>query len=938
MRFELLRSYWTDLGCVARYGRAASYLAAVSAYALAVGAAAQEAASPAPQSVAQTSGQKGLEEVVVTAEKRSSTVQNSPLSVTALSGDSLQAEGVTGLAGVAAETPGISFRTSGPGQSELEMRGIASGGGSSPTVGFYLDETPLTPPAASLNGKVVIDPSLFDLQRVEVLRGPQGTLYGAGSMGGTVRLITNQPDFSGFSGNIDASLSGTEGGGVNPSLNVALNIPIVDDKLAIRVVGSERYIDGWIDRIVVAPFPEPINPCASLLGGVGCERGNVLAATQIKDNQDVNWEWVQSGRVGILFKPTDEFTIDTTLLYQRITMGGYSTYDQPPGQSPVLAHYQPFDIPEPFSDTFRLYSTTLNYDLGWSQITSNTSYWSREEKQSQDISEALRTNFEQYYGADILSPISFVENDYSHQFSEELRLASKGDSDIQWLIGGFYSELESIFFDINQAPAFASASVGGAAANPFGLVYDANNPYHVTQYAFFGEGSYSFFDTWKLTLGLRYYNYETHVDEQQEGNLTASGNATPTIAHFDTAASGFTPKFNLSWEPDDTLTVYAEASKGFRPGGVNLPLPPFCQALTETYPPDSLWDYEIGEKARLLDNRVQLNADFYYIQWSNVQQLVNQSCGYSLTTIAGDAVSYGPELEVTARLTPEVTAIFAGAYTDAHLTTINPATQQVSTTLLAPGTPILNIPNYTASTTIRYTRPINDTYTLNAWVRDSYVGPTTDSSYYYVHLEPYNMVDMRVGVEAPDWSAYFFIDNLTDKHAELSSNTTSFSWIVPSLTRITTNQPRTFGINLAYRFGGPETPATPTETVAPPPPPPPPPPPQVEAQRQFQVFFDFDKSNITEAAAKVIQAAAAAVKAGNVVHLTVTGHTDTVGTASYNQGLSERRAASVKTELVKDGVDGGEIATVGVGKTGLLVPTGDGVREPQNRRAVIDLQ
>jgi outer membrane receptor protein involved in Fe transport len=523
-----------------------------------------------------------LQEIVVTAEKRASTVQDTPLSITALSGDQLQSQGVSSVAAIAAETPGISMRSAGPGQTELEMRGMASSGGSSPTVGFYLDETPLTPPAASLNGKVVVDPDLFDLSRVEVLRGPQGTLYGAGSMGGTIKLVASQPELNRYAGDIEGIVSGTDGGGINPTLNAMLNVPLVDDKLALRLVGTEKYVDGFIDRVVVQPFPLPVSPCAAYLPGVGCTRGNLFAGTGRQDIPNVNWEWLQSARASLLAKPVDGLTIDTTIMYQRITMGGYSEYDLQPGPNPVLAHYQPFDTPEPFSDTFRLYSTTIGYDLGFATLTSATSYWSREEKQSQDISESLRSDILGYYGLDILTPVLFTENDYSHQFSEEFRVASAGDGDLQWLAGAFYSKLESIFFDINQAPAFAPASVGGAAANPFGIVYDSNNPYHVTQYAVFGEASYQFAETWKLTLGLRWFDYSTHVDEEQVGDLTASGNAIPTIAHFDTSASGFTPKVNLAWQPDPELTVYATAAKGFRPGGVNLPLPPFCQLTQET--------------------------------------------------------------------------------------------------------------------------------------------------------------------------------------------------------------------------------------------------------------------------------------------------------------------------------------------------------------------
>jgi len=753
--------------------------------------------------VAPTGASHGTElgEIVVTAEKRSSTVQSTPLSVTALSGEQLQAQGITNITEVAGDTPGISMRTSGPGQTELEMRGMASSGGSSPTVGFYLDETPLTPPAASLNGKVVIDPDLFDLNRVEVLRGPQGTLYGAGSMGGTIKLITNEPEFNKFYGSTEGILSGTQGAGVNPTVNFMLNLPIIDNTVALRIVGTQKYVSGWIDRIVVTPFPAPVDPCTAYSAGtnVGCVRGNVLAGThQVIPN--VNWEWLRSGRVSLLAKPADALTINATFMYQKITAGGYNEYDNPPGPEPTLAHYQAFDTPEPFSDAFSLASLTVNYDLDWATLTSNTSYWTRRESQSQDISEALRSNFGVFYGEEILTPVTFSEIDYSHQASEELRLSSNGSGPFNWLAGVFYSKLESVFEDINQAPGFAAVSVGGEAANPQGQVYDAYNPYYVTQYAAFGEASYKFTDQWKLTLGGRYFHFSTVVDESQQGALTASGNATPTLAHFDTTASGGTPKVDLGWFPNKDLTVYTSVSKGFRPGGVNLPLPPICQATQEVYRPDSSWDYEVGEKARMFDNRVTLNADVYYIRWNNVQQLYNQACGYSLTTNVGNGKSYGPEIELSANLTPELTLTVNGAYTKAYLTSIEGSVTEVSTTALTVGTPILNIPKYTESTSLTYSHPLNEEYKWVTRIANSYVGPSTDTSFTYIHLSPYNLTTARTGVDVEHWSAYFFIDNLANKVAQLSTNTTSFSWIIPSVTRVATNQPRTFGIDVSYRF------------------------------------------------------------------------------------------------------------------------------------------
>lgn len=247
-------------------------------------------ADPAPaETVAGAASDEALQEIVVTAEKRESTVQKTPISIAAaISGADLQAQGISDMLSVAQQVPGISFKTSGPGQTEFEMRGLTSTGGESPTVGFYLDDAVLTPAAMAQNGKTVIDPTLFDLNRVEILRGPQGTLYGAGSMGGTVKLVTNQPDPHAFAGNVELIGSGTDsGGGFNHTENVMVNIPLLQDVVALRLVGTDKYIDGWIDRKVLTPFPDEVDNSAA--------RGDVAGAPVSADYEHSNWSGCAAG-------------------------------------------------------------------------------------------------------------------------------------------------------------------------------------------------------------------------------------------------------------------------------------------------------------------------------------------------------------------------------------------------------------------------------------------------------------------------------------------------------------------------------------------------------------------------------------------------------------------------------------------------------------------
>lgn len=768
---------------------------------LVLAVAAATAAGSITAQQADSSANNVLTEIVVTAEKRASTVQDTPISMTAVSGELMRQEGITTLTDVIQAVPGISMRTAGPGQTELEMRGLSSSGGAAPTVGFYLDDYPLSPPAAALNGKVVVDPDLFDLNRVEVLRGPQGTLYGSGSMGGTVKLVTNAPQLNEFRGAAEVVGSGTVGGGFNRGGNLMLNLPLITNELALRVVLTDKYTDGWINRIVLGDaFPVPTNPGPSCgPGWPGCTRGDVTAVTPQAVVPRVNWERQEGGRASLLWQPNEALKVDATVMYQKIDMGDYSQYDLPPGIPD--ARYQPFNQDEPIYDEFRLYGLTINYDMGFAQLTSASSYYAREENQTQDDSEAL-FSVVGLFNASIptFDQIPFNETDTTRVFSQEIRLASTGNGPFQWIGGLFFTNFDSVFTEFNASVPLAFISAGGAAANPTGLIYQAHNPYHIKQYAVFGEGTYALTDSLKLTAGVRWYKFDSRADEETAGFATSSGNAAPTFNSFTQSNSGANPKATLSYEQNHELTVYGTIARGFRPGGINQQIPAsICTINTETYGPDSTWNYEVGEKARLLDNRIILNADFYYIRWAQVQQIVNQTCGYPLTENAGTAASYGPEIELTALLTPEWTLTFSGTYTHATITSADPGISAVDPALVS-GLAILNIPKYTETTSLTYTKAAFPGFNFTARVSNSYVGQSTDIEYTYATLPAYDLVALRFGLVGDKFSGYVFADNLTDKRAEQGINTTAFAWTVPSVERVVTNQPRTIGIDVGYKF------------------------------------------------------------------------------------------------------------------------------------------
>jgi iron complex outermembrane recepter protein len=748
----------------------------------------------------------GLAEITVTAERYVSTIQNTAISISALTGDQLISQGVTTIQGITQEVPGLSMRFASPGLTEYEARGLASNGGAAPTVGFYLDEIPLSPPAVSQSGKVVIDPELYDVQRVEVLRGPQGTLYGSGSMGGTIRVLTNEPKLGTYEGSVQATGSDTQGGSGNGSANLMMNMPI-GETLAARVVLSYLYRSGWIDNITVHPFP------ISLSSPSFTQPLNTLPVTN--NYHDANNETLYGGRVSLLYKPSEDFSILGEALTQSLHTGGYDLLDGSPtsAQPPTVlydAHYEPFPIREGIRDDISIFGLTVKANVGIADLTSATSYFGRTGVQVQDASTSI------YYanlGGTPLVPIPYAERDPSHQISQEIRLTSHDIGGFHWVAGAFYSNLSSVWNEIGASPLAATPQV------PDGSFFTSWNAYGVRQTAFFADSSYKFTDQWKLSAGVRYYQYKSHQDEFSWG-LDGPHNTPPPQSQITTAQnSGANPRVDLSYTPNGDLTLYATVAKGFRPGGANQILPPpneppHCQNGALEFGPDSVWNYELGEKARIFDNWLTINSDVYYIRWLGVQQVITLPCGYQYYNNAGNGRSFGPEIEIDAKLAADWTVTVSGAYTDAKLTQPNASyTSFLENVAFEPdgvtrpctaGTkcevPIMNVVKDTADVSLNYATTVGD-YRVTGRAAYAFVGSSYDVAYYFGYKLPsYSLVNARVGLGRGGWDAALFVDNLTNKVALISANNTSFQFNEPQVVRYSTNQPRTAGIQINYKF------------------------------------------------------------------------------------------------------------------------------------------
>jgi outer membrane receptor protein involved in Fe transport len=767
-----------------------AYLCSTPAFAgLVAGAAVAQQQSPAE------SGQ--LQEIIVTAEKRESTVQTTPISLTAVTGTDIQDRGLTNLDNLVQSVPGVSIRTSGPGMGEFEMRGVASTGGNSPTVGFYYDDVSLTAPSASNEGKIVISPALYDLNRVEVLRGPQGTLYGSGSMGGTIKVVPNAPNLSAFDASAQVTFGDTDHGGFDHAENAMVNLPFGGGLAALRIVGSYAHDAGWVDRVVIAPGAFPTaNPAT---------RGNILAAPVATDYHDVNDVERTSVRVSALIKPIENLSITPSFFYQKLSAGGLPYIDSTPGTD---AHYQPFDVSENYRDEFKLGALTIKYTTPVLEVTSTTAYWTRNEPLNQDTTESWTvglvpsggpTGYTAAQGG--IGAASAIEYNPTHQTTEELRVASVGDANPKWLVGYYYEDFHSAW-DI----VFPAAN--GAAVFGSNNLFSYFSPMPIYQQSVFGEVTYNVTEPFAITLGLRRYHYNAPVSIDQFGALTAT-----VVTSTSEKDQGITPKVSLSYDVTKDFMLYATAAKGFRPGGGTGPVPTSGPLSCETqlqreygstsfvpgplsFKSDNVWSYELGEKLRLADNRVTINASAYFEKWSGVQQSNSLSdCGYVYTANAGDAHVRGAELEIQAIVVHDLTVSANASYSHAAL---------VSSSLIDagfdPGTPIQQVPQWTSSASIAYRHVLTEQLALTARADNTYVGSRTDATYSINQLAAYDLTNIRAGIDGGRWSAVLFVNNVADKRV-LLNDITQAAVNLPTFNRLAVSQPRTAGIDLNYRFG-----------------------------------------------------------------------------------------------------------------------------------------
>ncbi|HUN75661.1 MAG TPA: TonB-dependent receptor [Steroidobacteraceae bacterium] len=794
----------------------ASALALLVAALSAAPARAQIAAAPTPaadavnapqQQQASASGtdSEAIQEVVVTATKRNEDIQNVGMSITALTQADLEQKGVEQFIDYGTSIPNLSFGV-GAADGSLASRGVYLRGiEGANTTGFYIDDTPVLE---------TLDPHIVDVDRIEVLRGPQGTLYGAESMGGTVRIITAQPSTSGFSGEIHSSVSDTDHGSWNQLIEGSVNVP-VSDTIAFRASGFYQYDSGWFDKWT-GPDAEPVPGPPSISSTAAESAPGVPSQIQT----DVGGMTYYGGQFAIRFQPIEGLSVTPRIMFQETDQDGvpYATY-----APDNLLQREYFDIPEGGHDRWWLGSFTVNYTVPWGSFVSSTAVFDRRTFELEDDSDDLTYTLSAVTalpicpgGAAAPGCVGEVEGPITraigmHRFAQETRFASSLPGPIQFLVGGFYS-----FSTRPRNYEWTSPELSADTGWPTDLALAFIDQRETGEYAAFGDITYNILSNLSATVGLRWFR-DTATFNQFTNGLFYGGASTYIVPTLD--EKGFTPKYELDYKVTPDTLVYASAAKGFRPGGDNIELPvgpaPYgCTTDLDnlgvtpeqiaTYRSDSLWDYEGGFKSSLLDRRFTLNATGFLIEWPNIQQLVDLPlCGYGYTGNSGKAQSTGAEVQFDGRLLPELTAGINFGYEDARITARGLGSPQPV------GSPVQQVPGITLAGNLQYERHLSgewsgfgrvdyshvgESWSLNNAIADPVTGLATP-----VRRPAYNLTDLRGGVHNDRWEIAAFVKNLTNEHANLA-DAILIGATIPGQPRFEINQPRTAGVELRLRF------------------------------------------------------------------------------------------------------------------------------------------
>jgi outer membrane receptor protein involved in Fe transport len=806
---------------------------------------------------AETAPGSGLEEIVVTATRRSERLQDVPISVMAFSQEKLDAQGLKNIDDLSRLSPGVNFQRNGMSSagnyndegSDINIRGVDSTAGTS-TTGIYIDDSPIQTRHIGF-GSINAFPALFDLDRVEVLRGPQGTLFGAGAEGGAVRFISPEPNLSKSAGYARADVATTDGGAPSYEGGAAFSAPIIDDVLAFRASVSFRRDGGWVDRVGYTLSPDnTVALPTPVYNGITTE-----------ENAN-RWNTV-TARLAVKWKVSDALEITPSIYYQRLQINDTAAY--------WIALSNPADNiyrngnygTNPSSDPFTLSAVKIKWDLGFASLISNTSFYDRNQKATSDYTQYLRATWNSFGELANVYP-SPGDNGYAlfqddqRNFYQEFRLASNDtNARIVWNAGLFFSHLSENVPESIIDPTLNSEVLAFSGPNPFvpvcapptlpcpnGLIF--NGPLDKVvdkQIAAFGEVAFKITDTFKATAGLRV----SKLDYSGSVNETGPFLGTTIVTTSSATEKPVTPKAVLSWQPDRDDLVYASASKGFRPGGPNVGVSYLlcgtnlaALGLSQVPPQfssDSLWSYEIGSKNTFLDHKLQINTSVYYIDWRNIQQNVYlPACGEQFTANLGKAKSEGGDVEVLYRPIEPLTFDLTAAYTDARLTKSScagplsysgtgctgPGVTSPASPIATSGDALLGAPwSFTASTEFQFPewagrKPYARVDFQHTTAQKSHLPQQDNNNALFdttiVGLPVINNLSLRAGLRFSGFDISAYANNLTNAHPQLFESRDIAPYALGpgtgGATGPTTDtlyfgrgvRPRTIGVTATYRY------------------------------------------------------------------------------------------------------------------------------------------
>ncbi len=760
-----------------------------------------------------------LEEVVVTATRRTETVMDVPFSVNVLKESDIQRLNTFNLEDLSRNIAGLNIQNLGPGQTVVTIRGVSSGQivrdqpGVKEQVGIYLDDTPI---AISL---FTPDLDLYDVQRVETLRGPQGTLFGSGSIGGTVRYVTNKPQLGVKDVRTQFDLNTIDSGSAGGHVKAAFNAPL-GNNAAVRVVGYGTRYGGFIDA---------------------------LRVTGERDD-NVNDGGRFGGRMSVLWQPTENVTITPRLVYQNIDMDGFNRdeifnlyanpYSTTRPRVQLGKRQQFLLLEEAFEDETLLLDNTVKWNPNDRiEATYVASYTKRNLLVSRDAS-ALAGSVAVDVGfppEGVLLPSNLRDTTGIEQMTHEVRVSSTDDSAFQWQAGVFYSNIKRDYSQRLPTPGWDRTYVN-AGSPGLGALEDARNgfntmdspyvsdlTYDLSQIAVFGEATYMLYDRLGFTAGLRWYDWEEDKTFRSGGSFSNSDAQNQNVT---VSSNGFTPRFMLKYDVTDRVAVNAQASRGFRLGGVNDPLnAPLCGAAAyETYrgfqrfKDETLWNYEVGLKSSY--EKVTMNASLFYADISNLGVNVEAGeCSSRVTVSVPEAHTMGGELEFAVHPTDALLVTFAGSYVEAEFDTTIPNVPGIKD-----GNRIPSVPNWQLSAVATYTFPgvlnSKESYVTAAWqyVGSQFTQPGDQENTPYpsrliagltgadmasdnfrdqMELDAYHLLNLNTGLLYDTWEVMFYIKNITDENPQLS-----FDRERGGAARLAyrVGQPRTFGILSRFYF------------------------------------------------------------------------------------------------------------------------------------------